>query len=267
MLTRPHDGSATRRSRVARHGSEGGFTLFELIAVMIIMVMILSVSLPNLWPSIAFAGLEGQSQFVANYGRECVARCTLMRERYMVKFDFKEQRLWAEHLPSPASMLKDGDQEGGEEDALDPFAELDSVDPLKRAEQLRDHMEAFKRANLEILAENAKHSDLGLDEIGPDFKDFELEAVDEEDLIVMENLLTPHRFPDGVRIDSIVVGSETFSSGIAEIEVLPLGLSKDVTFHILDIENDEYYTVVWDAITGGARITPGKETAETVDDS
>jgi hypothetical protein len=54
-----------------------------------------------------------------------------------------------------------------------------------------------------------------------------------------------------------MVGSVEHTTGVVEIEVSPLGLTDTVTFYLLRGDND-YYTVVWDPITGSSRLSRGK---------
>ncbi|NIA15837.1 MAG: hypothetical protein GWP08_17375, partial [Nitrospiraceae bacterium] len=51
-------------------------------------------------------------------------------------------------------------------------------------------------------------------------------------------------------------------SGEVEIELSPVGLSEPVTFYLKN-EDDDYFTIEWDAITGGARVESGKHAPET----
>lgn len=239
--------------------NQGGFTLLEMLAVIFIMAMIVGISIPNLWPSIAFAGLDGEAKYIANYGREAVAHCTLMRERVVVKIDFEEQRIWAERMPSPASFIDQNEIAKTPEEEFDPYAPIDeSVNPIERAEQLRAHTDAFKRESIEILAQNIEQSALGLSDVGVEFQELEFDD-DEEDKIVNDPLLAGHNMPETVRFSSVIFGGEETSTGIAEIEISPLGLPSDVTIYLLNTESDEMYTITWDSITGGARATAGEE--------
>ena len=100
-----------------------------------------------------------------------------------------------------------------------------------------------------------------LDEIGPLFdKPFALEDEEETEEELMEPLLERTALPEGVVIESVHVGSESFSSGEADVELSPLGLDESVVIYVKN-EDDEYFTITWDPITGGARIDEGKKTA------
>jgi prepilin-type N-terminal cleavage/methylation domain-containing protein len=249
-----------RRLRAKR-----GFTMIELMLVMVVIVMIMGIALPQLWPVIAFAGLEGQASHLGNYGRAAIAECALMRERFIVKIDLADQRYWCERAPM-ASLTQTF--KGGDKEPLDPLEPLNpeqiiegdsEVNGEERAILMRKHMQAFARAALEVQAANVEFEKEGfLDDIGPEFKEFDLDVVDEEDPIVRKNLLEPVSLPSDVRIESVRIGDKTFTQGTVEIEILPLGLTEHAVFYLIGTDGD-YYTVLWDAITGGARLYDGKE--------
>jgi hypothetical protein len=63
-----------------------------------------------------------------------------------------------------------------------------------------------------------------------------------------------------VWIESVLVGTSKQGKGVVEIEVTPLGLNDPVEIYLKN-ESGDYYTVVWDPITGGARCQRGKGSA------
>lgn len=249
--------------------NDSGFTLFEMIAVLAIMVLILGVAMPQLWPSIAFAGLEGEAKRLANFGRATINHCTLMRERFIVKVDLNEQRYYAVFaLREDERREKQQEQAEQEEgDEFDPMADLEEIDPVERQIDFYEHMQAFYRTALEVRSNNVQHEGLGLGDIGPDLNEFELDPGEEEDLTVRLNLLEPHSLPENVIIESVRIGDSTESQGVAEIEVTPLGLLDHVTFYLKQVESGEYYTVQWDAVLGSGKVFPGKEQAEDGDET
>jgi prepilin-type N-terminal cleavage/methylation domain-containing protein len=244
-----------------RPKADGGFTLLELLVVLFIVALIMGIAAPSLMPSIDAAGLEGQAQHVANYGRAAIAHCTLMREHFIVKFDFAENRYWAERiLPDEEAFAEQfGDDITGlgekKDDAEDVAPE--DMDPAERALDLRMEMNLFAESSLRLRADNVPQDGM-LADIGPDFKEFTTEAGEAEEEIVQDHLLEPVLFANGVTAHTINTGSVTHSSGTVEIEIMPLGLGENAVFYLTN-EGGEFYTVVWDAITGGARIYPGKE--------
>jgi hypothetical protein len=76
---------------------------------------------------------------------------------------------------------------------------------------------------------------------------------------VKDHLLRRTTLPEGVVFDSMKIGAVEHHTGVVEIEVSPLGLAETVTFYLRRGE-DDFFTVVWDPITGGSRIRRGKET-------
>lgn len=245
-----------------RRARNKGFTLIELVAVMVIMAIVLGVALPNLWPLVMYAGLEGEANRIGNFGRAAISQCTLMREHYIVKVDLGQQKYHAVLQPTEADLEADAEEkttESGEEDEVfDPYASLKDVDPLERARQFREHMEVFTKMALEVRASRIEQDDFSLEGVGPEFDEFKLDADEEEKYTVKLPLLEPHRLPQDVKIESVKLGSKSITSGVAEIEILPLGLLENAVFYLRS-DDGEYYTVVWDAITGGARMYAGKE--------
>jgi prepilin-type N-terminal cleavage/methylation domain-containing protein len=132
-------------------------------------------------------------------------------------------------------------------------------DTEEQAERMADRFDRFLRLQVMARAENVTHEGL-LSEIGPLFdKEFTLDAtpVVEDEEEIMDDILSREVVPDGVWIDSVYVGNKAHSGGVVEIEISPLGLTEPITFYLRN-EDGDYYTVVWDAITGGAHLESGK---------
>ena len=252
----------------ARRRTRNGFTMIELMVVMIVMVLLMSVAMPQLWPTLAYAGLEGQAHHLANFGRAAVAHCTLMRERFVIKIDLNDQKYWAEKVDeAPEALGIQTDKKNADDKEQQPFVPLsqldpttlNKLDPAQRSRQCRQAMEMFVRTAIAARASNVQQEDDGfLKDVGPKFKKFELGGKKKKDNTVHLNLLEPTTMPDNIAIDSVVVGGKTYTKDTVEVEILPLGLTQNVTFYLKG-ENNDYYTVVWDAITGGARVYDGKK--------
>lgn len=251
----------TRRRRAAN-----GFTLIELMVVMVLMALMMAAALPQLWPSIAIAGLEGQAHHLANFGRAAVAHCTLMRERFLIKIDLQNQKYWAEKQeqdPQALGIQTDKKNANKPQQPFVPLAQqdpttLNKMDPQERARQCRQAMEMFVRTAIEARAANVAQADDGmLKDVGPKFKKFELGGDKKKDNTVRLNLLEPTNMPDNVTIDSVLVGGKTYNQGTVEVQILPLGLTQNVVFYLKG-EDGDFYTVIWDAITGGSRVYDGK---------
>lgn len=280
------------RRRALRSGSPG-YTLMELAVVVAVIAVVMAVALPQLLPAITFSHLEGSARHLANYGRAVVAQATLMRERYTLRIDLTTQEYWAvkwkddaiEGLDSKDGENADGVNKMFKEEALfksssgKAFDEtrafeyskqstamkglMDAMpkDSQKKAAELQERMDRARRLAVMARARNVSSGGI-LDDIGPLFeKEFTLDASDKEEQAeeVMNDLLVRTRLPQGVWIESVELGHSGVPKGrqVIEVEVTPLGLNEPVTFHLRN-EDGNYYTVVWDAITGGAHMYPGK---------
>lgn len=280
------------RRRAVRSGSSG-YTLMELAVVVAVIAVVMAVALPQLLPAITFSNLEGSARHLANYGRAVVAQATLMRERYTLRIDLTTQEYWAvkwkddaiEGLDAKDTENADGLNKMFKEEALfksssgKAFDEtrafeyskqstamkglMDAMpkDSQKKAAELQERMDRARRLAVMARARNVSSGGI-LDDIGPLFeKEFTLDASDKEEQAeeVMNDLLVRTRLPQGVWIESVELGHSGVPKGrqVIEVEVTPLGLNEPVTFHLRN-EDGNYYTVVWDAITGGAHMYPGK---------
>jgi len=135
-------------------------------------------------------------------------------------------------------------------------------DMANQARLLQERFDRFATMSLQSKTRNVKHDGL-LGEMGPLFGDeeFALDSGDDEDSVeeVKTSLLERTRLPDGVEIESVRVGTSELSSGLVEVDVTPLGLAEPVHIYLKSRDTEDYFTVAWDPITGGAHIYEGKE--------
>ena len=99
----------TRQHERARN--HDGFTLIELMVVIVIMAMIAAISLPYLLPTIIYSTHEGAARHLANYGRSAIAHATLDKETITVMIDLDNQEYWSERLPEPAPEEEEAENE------------------------------------------------------------------------------------------------------------------------------------------------------------
>lgn len=257
-----------------------GFTLIEMVVVISIIGLISAVMLPQLIPALVQGQLEGAARHLAGYGMSAMAHCTLMREAITVKFDLKKQQYWAIRMVQESASIFDEDEEEAEEEKskeedslgagdLDLMhtedEEISEEDMMARADRFRQQFVEFTR--MRLMAQ-AQHVDTGgiLDEIGPLFDEpFSLEDEEETEEEILDPLLERTALPEGVVIDAVYVGSSRSAGGEVDVELSPLGLYEHVVIYIKN-EEDEYYTVIWDPITGGGRIQEGKASAPDEDE-
>ena len=80
---------------------------------------------------------------------------------------------------------------------------------------------------------------------------------------IKTSLLLRTALPEDVIIESARIGNTDYSDGTFELDVYPLGLVEPAVFYLRRKDDEEeYFTVVWDPITGGARVRRGKEEPE-----
>jgi hypothetical protein len=125
--------------------------------------------------------------------------------------------------------------------------------------QMMDRFDRFERRLTLARAANVKH-DRFLDEFDLfGGREFELDAGSEPiEMEVANPILMPVNLPSGVRIEAVAVDGVTYTRGLVEIGLSPIGLSSKVGFHVTN-EDGDYYTVYWDPTLGGARMLRGKE--------
>ena len=266
-----------------RRVTAGGYTLVELAVVIAIAGLILAIAIPQLAPTILFSNLEGAARHMASYGRAAMAHAVIAHERLTVRIDLspgedERQNYWTVRWFTEFEM--DEDEEGMFDEGT--FGRTDETSRGERmqdqraaafepgseeamAEQARILQERFDRfttMSLQSKARNVKHEGL-LGEMGDLFEDedFSLdEGEDEEGVDEVKTSLLEHAWlPEGVVIESVRVGTSELSSGLVEVDVTPLGLAEPVLIYLKNEDDDDYFTVSWDPITGGAHIYEGKE--------
>jgi len=282
------------RARVLPARRSGGFTLVEMLLVMAVIALMAMIAVPQLMPTILLSRLDGAARHVAGYGRAAMAQATLMRETIIVKLDLTNQEYWAvRRLEKAASIFdeesKDGKnktatdkkkkkrrdtsrkQTGGNDGRNDDFLNLlgygrsekdgaaSDENGMTEADLMRKQFDRFVQTQMLARSKQVKRGGGILDEIGPLFdKKFSLEDEKETEEEVTDPLLSRTSLPDGVVIESVRVGGASHTKGEVTIEITALGLSEQVTFYLKG-EDESYYTVVWDPITGNVHIEKGKK--------
>jgi len=269
--------------------ADSGFTLLEMMTVVLIVALVCAVALPQLMPAIVVSEFEGASRHLAGFGRAAISRAILIGEPLTINFDLDKQEYWAvrqvlaeddffeedeakeeEKAAETAERLKKVQSKLFGDSSEDAAPYMDLLNPASLEGEVRDpsrdpnrrKFEQFVRLQLEARASRCEKEGI-LSEIGPLFdKPFSLESEEDQYQEVMEPLLERTRMPEGVKIDSVKIGSTTHSSGTAEVELTSLGLMEAVVIYV-EAEDGDYYTVVWDPITSNAQIEPGKKEFES----
>lgn len=272
------------------YAARGGYTLLELMFVVFIIALMLSIAMPRLLPALLSSQLEGAARHLANYGRSAIAYSALNREPITVRIDLQKREYYSLKWMDEQIGLNDMKSAGlsgiegknsvglskieGKKDAglsVDPSNQMTIQDMIiegdvESLEAQRDEVQldldmAFRRS-LQAQAMNVPHETVRGD-IDPIFKkDFKLTVDGEEEQRdeIADALLGHGYLPEEISIESVLLGGEQISEGTVDVEVTPIGLSQSVSF-ILKNTRDEYYTVQWDPITGGAHLARGKELA------
>lgn len=287
-------------NRSSRHSARrGGFTLLELSVVIFLIAILSALAFPRLVDVMSQSELEGEARHLAAYGRAAVSEAALFREDVLVRFDLSKQEYWAVKLeyPEPESgegegesdqlgllskMRSSGGMSGADFSGMLSAARLkgamggkggkgaaieglpDGFDDSAANQQMGDKFDRFARKVIEARAKNVKQEQGILDEIGPLFekKDkFRLSLKDDEPEEVELGDATLQRvfLSQGVRVESVLIDGSVQSRGTVEVKLSSLGLSSEIGFYLVNDDGD-YYTVVWDPVTGGTNIYDGKQT-------
>jgi prepilin-type N-terminal cleavage/methylation domain-containing protein len=114
-----------------RHSA--GFTLMELMVVILILGIVAAVTMPRFAPAIAFTELEGAAKHMANFGRSAMAEAVMLQQDITVRIDLNEQRYSAVRWVDPKVIEEEQEkEESGEEDMLARLSDLKSDDSVKR---------------------------------------------------------------------------------------------------------------------------------------
>lgn len=270
---------------VAHSRRNGGFTLLELSIVIFLIMIISAIALPQLLPAISFSQLEGQSRHLANYGRSVIAQATMLREDLTVYFDLDRQEYYTVRLEYP----ENSEGEGASVDQMAVLQEMrnggmtpdmmsgmlsegrmggaklsgmpEEYDDEAANKQMDDKFSKFARKALEERAKNVKQEASLMDEIGPlfDEKDkFSLEAVEPTPVELTDPVLGRTRIGEGARLERVVIEGTGYAKGLVQLNLSALGLTEKVWFYVVN-DDGECYTVVWDPVTGGAHLLPGRQ--------
>ncbi len=232
---------------------ETGYTLIELAAVVFLIGIILALGLPRVIPAIAFSELEGAARHLAGYGRALMAHCALTHEEVTFHVDLDTGEYWTTRWIYPEETIVSQGSLAGSGN----LAAQNTVDEMAwRAEDMARRFERFARLAMQARSRSVAEDRL-FETSEPLFeKEFDLEwdtSQSEEE--IKTDFLARTRLPQGVRFKSVRIGVTSYTSGKAETTVTALGLSETVEFELTN--DDEVYSIEWDAITGSARVTSG----------
>ena len=275
--------------RRACRAAQAGFTLLELALVVFLIGLVAAMAVPQILPIIAFSELEGSARHIAGFGRGAMAHSALLKDRVVVRVDLTEQEIYAVHwiieeteeekklresepdqLAKLAQLKEKGIRSAEDLDkSLLQGGELGSLlggddgafDEELAGYQMTDKFNAFARQALETRAENIKHDESFLEDVGEIFTeedvfDLEEKAPVEEELA--DPILRRTRLSESVTITGVDLDGAYISKGVVEVEFTVLGLAQKAVFHI-ENEDGDAFTVLWDPVSGRTNIFPGRE--------
>jgi len=267
-----------------------GFTLIEMLLVLAVIALMATIAVPQLMPTILLSQHEGAARHVAGYGRSAMAQAMLLRETIVVKVDLSNQEYWSIRRKDKTESIfeeeekeksdKDKQAKGGRDNSRKQAGDSDArhgeflsllgYTPSENdgtawgesattgADLMRTKFDRFVRAQMLVRSRQVKREGI-LDEIGPLFdKKFSLEDEEETEEELMDPLLARTRLPENVKIESVYAAGSSHTKDEVEIEITPLGLLEPVAFYIKS-EDESYFTVTWDPITGNVHIEKGKK--------
>jgi len=271
---------------------DAGFTLIELAIVVFLIGLVAAMAVPRLLPIIAFSELEGSARRLAGFGQGAMAHSALLRDRVVVRIDLAAQEIYAVHwvLPeqeaaealeaqenpdqlarltrlrelgirSPAD-LQNKFMGGGSDYSSLLGGEGGAFDAELAGYQMDDKFNAFARQALELRAENVKHNESFLRNVGNifgDTKSFEIDAEEPVEEELADPILRRTGLRGDVRIVGVDVDGDYIAGGVAEVEFSVLGLRQKVIIHI-ENEVGEAYTILWDPIANRSNVYAGRET-------
>ena len=277
------------RHRRTCRAAQAGFTLLELALVVFLIGLVAAMAVPQLIPIIAFSELEGSARHIAGYGRGAMAHSALLRDRVVVRVDLKTQEIYAVHwiieeteeekklreeepdqLAKLAQLKEKGIRSAADLDkSLLQGGELGSLlsgddgafDEELAGYQMTDKFNTFARQALESRAENIKHDESFLEDVGNIIGEEEVFELDEKAPVEEElgdPILRRMKLSESVTITGVDLDGQYISKGIVEIEFTVLGLAQKAIFYI-ENEDGDAFTVLWDPVSGRTNIFPGKE--------
>ncbi|MFP6584863.1 MAG: prepilin-type N-terminal cleavage/methylation domain-containing protein [Candidatus Hydrogenedentota bacterium] len=263
-----------------RRHNRNGFTLIELMIVILLMTMIVSIAAPRLLPLLSLTEHENEASRLAGYGRAAMAHTALTHSSIRVRIDLDTQEYWAETLPDLVKSYGTTGGYGSENDdddwipedkiglaqASSQILQGDEVEQEYNTEEEQNKVLDKQRGEMEdrfrSMADNTlfaralrvHHDDYDyVDDESIFARNREYEEEDEEAVRepVSDPLLAAHTVIDSVWIDSITIAGEEYVKGIVDIELTPLGLDTEVRLSLFN-EDGDLMTVYWDPMTGNA---------------
>jgi prepilin-type N-terminal cleavage/methylation domain-containing protein len=270
-----------------RQHNTRGFTLIELMIVILLMGMIVGTAAPRLLPLLTLTEHESEARRLVGYGRSAMAHASMTHAPIRVRIDLDQQKYWTEALPSlvPESESAGGgsysDTYGGYNEEEDDWVPDDDIE-LARASsqilkgdeaeqeytseeeqnkvldkqrgQMQDQFRSMADNSLFARALRVHHDDdKYVDDRSLFRRDDEYDDDDEaeQQQPVSNPLLKPHQVIDSVWIESVMIGDEEFKKGIVDIELTPLGLDTEVSLALFN-EDEDLLIVYWDPMTTNA---------------
>ena len=283
----------THRHRPACRNFREGFTLIELAVVVFLLSLMAAIAIPRLLPVIAYSELEGTARRLAGYGQGAMGHSALLRERIVVRIDLSEQQVYTVHWILPEKEAAEQAAAEAEPDQLAKLALLREKGIGSQADlqeklgsgkglsdilsdddgafdselagfQMTDKFNVFARQALEVRAENVKHDESFLDDVGLDLSEENIFDPDAEEPVEEElgdPILRRIGFSSNAQIVGVELDGEYTSRGVVEVEFSVLGLGQRVVIFV-ENEDGDAFTVLWDPISNRSNVFVGRGTEQ-----
>ncbi len=202
-----------------RTGQDRGFTLIELIFVLLVMALLGSVAIPKT-TAILGMNLKSGATRVGGYLQRGYERSVMRHQRLRIRFDLEKNRYWAEEYREPEMI---------------PLIDADSK--LEEVEELFE-----KKLEEADLTDEEKQ-----------------EKMMETFQVVDEKNLQPTLLPSGIQFRGVYLSTvgKVVNQGVPWIDLFPSGFNPKAIVYVTN-RSGTVYSIIFPPLTGRVRIEKGE---------